>query len=80
MMGAVGDALFRAQEQKVPDRPIETVDRRRTQLFLSILILTNAVGNVALSHGLRPTRSTITTTVLDLHTLNVWTVMGVCVY
>src|SRR5690349_1063670 len=53
--------------------------RRRTQLLVLIAILTQVMGNVFLSHGMRRAGAIISASPFDyLRALNPWALAGIC--
>ena len=53
--------------------------KHRTHLFMVIFIVTNVLGNVALSHGLHHSAATMSASFFDyIHAVNAWTLTGVC--
>jgi bacterial/archaeal transporter family protein len=64
-----------------PDATAQTTSghRRRTQLLVLIAIVTQVVGNVFLSHGMRSAGAILSASPLDyIRALNPWTVAGIC--
>ena len=58
-----------------------SIHKRRNQLLILVVILSNVIGNVALSHGMRQTGAIVSASPLDYVRAfaRPWTVVGVCV-
>jgi drug/metabolite transporter (DMT)-like permease len=58
-----------------------SIHKRRNQLLILVVILSNVIGNVALSHGMRQTGGIVSASPLDYVRAFVkpWTVVGVSV-
>jgi len=58
-----------------------SVHKRRNQLLILVVILSNVIGNVALSHGMRETGAIVSASPLDYVRAfaKPWTIAGVCV-
>lgn len=63
-----------------PMQPHSARHRRRTQLLVSLVILTNVAGNAFLSHGMRQAGAIVSASPLDyLRAVNPWSAAGVCI-
>ncbi len=62
-------------------KPESSIHKRRNQLLIVVVVLTNVIGNVALSHGMRHAGSVVSASPLDYLRafLRPWTVAGVVV-
>jgi len=58
-----------------------SIHKRRNQLLILVVILSNVIGNVALSHGMRQTGAIVSASPLDYVRAfaRPWTIVGVCV-
>jgi drug/metabolite transporter (DMT)-like permease len=62
-------------------KPETSIHKRRNQLLIIVVVLTNVIGNVALSQGMRHAGTVLSTSPLDYlrALLRPWTVAGVVI-
>jgi drug/metabolite transporter (DMT)-like permease len=58
-----------------------SIHKRRNQWLILVVVLSNVIGNVALSHGMRETGAIVSASPLDYVRAfaKPWTIVGVCV-
>jgi drug/metabolite transporter (DMT)-like permease len=68
-------------EQLVKVMRESSVHKRKNQVLIVVVVLSNVLGNVALSHGMRQTGAIVSASPLDYARAfaNLWTVTGVVV-